>query len=146
MPDHISDRIFRPNRRAVMAGLAAIALQPSNRAIGAEALLALRCKEGELALREKQPATAVWSLGDQALRFKRGDLLDTSLGNELSAPVVLNWRGMTASHPSSRSSRILRSRHRSAKSSKSRCVMPERIFAIRPCSAMARRGLFAPFR
>ena len=77
-----------------MAGLAAIALQPSNRTIGAEALLALRCKEGELALREKQPATAVWSLGDQALRFKRGDLLDTSLGNELSAPVVLNWRGI----------------------------------------------------
>ncbi|HZR76455.1 multicopper oxidase family protein [Bradyrhizobium sp.] len=77
-----------------MASLAAIALQPSNRAIGAEALLALRCKEGELALREKQPATAVWSLGDQALRFKRGDLLDTSLGNELSAPVVLNWRGI----------------------------------------------------
>lgn len=94
MPDHISDRIVRPNRRAVMAGLAAVALGTPNHAAGAEASLALRCKENLLGLREKEPATAVWSLGDQALHFKRGDRVDISLANELSAPVILNWRGI----------------------------------------------------
>ena len=102
MSDHNSDRIIRPNRRAVMAGLAAVALQAPKRAAGADAPLALRCKEEPLGLREKGPTTAVWSLGDQALRFKRGDRADISLVNGLSLPVVLNWRGidgLAASEP-----------------------------------------------
>ena len=77
-----------------MAGLAAVALHAQSRAAGTEATLALRCKEGLLELREKEPATPVWSLGDQALHFKRGDRVDVSLANEVSAPVVLDWRGI----------------------------------------------------
>lgn len=94
MADHISDHLSRLNRRAVMAGLAAVALQAPNRAAGTEAPLALRCKDSLLGLREKEPATAVWSLGDQALHFKRGDRVEVSLVNEVPAPVVLNWRGI----------------------------------------------------
>jgi FtsP/CotA-like multicopper oxidase with cupredoxin domain len=95
MADHFSDRVvLRPNRRAVMAGLAAAILPAPSRAAGTEAPLALRCKESLLDLREKEPATPVWSLGDQALHFKRGDRAEVSLVNEVSAPVVLNWRGI----------------------------------------------------
>jgi FtsP/CotA-like multicopper oxidase with cupredoxin domain len=86
--------MFRPNRRAVMAALAAAVLPAPNRAAGTEAPLALRCKESLLGLREKEPATPVWSLGDQALHFRRGDRAEVSLANEVSAPVVLNWRGI----------------------------------------------------
>jgi FtsP/CotA-like multicopper oxidase with cupredoxin domain len=78
----------------VMAGLAALAMQAPNRAASAEAPLALRCREGVLALREKEPATLVWSLGNHALHFKRGDRAEINLANEVSAPVVLSWRGI----------------------------------------------------
>src|SRR5579871_5700513 len=94
MSDHISDRILRPDRRAVMAGLAAAALQGPRRATAAETQLALRCRDEQLALREKEPATPVWSLGGEVLRFERGDRVDVSLANERSGPVVLNWRGI----------------------------------------------------
>jgi FtsP/CotA-like multicopper oxidase with cupredoxin domain len=77
-----------------MAGLVALAMQARTRAASAEAPLVLRCKEGLLSLREKELATPVWSLGDQALRFNRGDRADISLANEVTAPVVLNWRGI----------------------------------------------------
>ena len=92
MPDHI----FRPNRRAVTAGLVAVALHTPNKALGAEASLALRCKSGSLGLREKEPATDVWSLGDQALRFRRGERAEITLANDMPVPVVLNWRGLDA--------------------------------------------------
>jgi FtsP/CotA-like multicopper oxidase with cupredoxin domain len=90
MPDHI----FRPNRRAVMSGLATVALHAPNKALGAEVSLALRCKSASLGLREKEPATDVWSLGDQALRFKRGERAEITLANDVPVPVVLNWRGL----------------------------------------------------
>jgi FtsP/CotA-like multicopper oxidase with cupredoxin domain len=92
----MSDHIFRPNRRAVMAGLAAVACQWPDQAAHAEqaAWLALRCKEGVLDLREGQPATPIWSLGDQALRFRRGDRPEVTLTNDLPVPVLLNWRGV----------------------------------------------------
>lgn len=79
-----------------MAGLAALSLPASNRAVGAEAPspLTIRCKADLLALRDKGPATQVWSLGDQALHFKRGDLAAVTLVNDLIAPVALNWRGV----------------------------------------------------
>jgi FtsP/CotA-like multicopper oxidase with cupredoxin domain len=92
----MSDYIFRPDRRAVMAGLAAVAWQTTNGTAkaGPPSSLELRCKAASLGLREGQPATPVWSLGDQALRFKRGDRLEISLVNDVPAPVVLNWRGL----------------------------------------------------
>src|ERR1700744_955872 len=63
MPDHI----FRPSRRTLLTGLGALALCPPTRAASAEEPLsaALRAKRGLLALRDGEPATAVWSLGDQ---------------------------------------------------------------------------------
>ena len=38
--------------------------------------------------------TAIWSLGDQALRFKRGDRPEITITNDLPLPVALNWRGI----------------------------------------------------
>ena len=79
-----------------MAGLAATVLQAPGKSASAEepTRLALRCKSASLGLREKEPATEVWSLGDQTLRFKRGDRAEITLTNDLPAPVVLNWRGI----------------------------------------------------
>jgi FtsP/CotA-like multicopper oxidase with cupredoxin domain len=96
LPDHISDRIFRANRRAVLAGLAATALQaPHGVARAAEPpLLALRCKPDVLELRDGQPATPVWSLGDRPLLFKRGDSPQITLTNDVPVPVALKWRGI----------------------------------------------------
>ena len=92
----MSDHIFRPNRRAVMAGLAASTfLQPDKAAHADQASrLTLRCKADLLELREGQPATPIWSLGDQPLVFKRGDRPDITLDNDLPVPVLLNWRGV----------------------------------------------------
>jgi FtsP/CotA-like multicopper oxidase with cupredoxin domain len=93
---YMSDHIFQPNRRTVMAGLAAATCQWPDRAAHAEqaSRLALRCKADVLELRDGQPATAIWSLGDQALSFKRGDRPDITLTNDLPVPALLNWRGL----------------------------------------------------
>jgi len=92
----MADHIFQPNRRAVLAGLGAAALWPQVMPARAEEppSAALRAKPGLLALREGEPATAVWSLGDQHLRFKRGDRPQITLANDLPVPVALNWRGI----------------------------------------------------
>ncbi|MGA2056526.1 MAG: multicopper oxidase domain-containing protein [Bradyrhizobium sp.] len=92
----MSDHISHPNRRTVVTGLAAIAVQAPGNAARAEGPppLALRCRADLLGLREKEPATPVWSLGDQPLLFKRGDQAKITLANDLPAPVVLNWRGL----------------------------------------------------
>jgi len=90
----MADHILRPNRRAVMAGLAAAACQWPDQAAHAEQASRLRCKEDVLDLREGQPATPVWSLGDQPLRFKRGDRPEITLTNDLPVPALLNWRGL----------------------------------------------------
>jgi FtsP/CotA-like multicopper oxidase with cupredoxin domain len=92
----MSDYIFQPSRRAVLTGLGALALYPPvTPARGQEPpSAALRAKPDLLALRESEPATAVWSLGDQHLRFKRGDRPQIKLANELPVPLVLNWRGI----------------------------------------------------
>ena len=92
----MSDHIFRPNRRAVTAALAAAAFPWPDKAAHAEQVsrLALRCKEDVLELREGQPATPIWSLGDQPLRFKRGDRPEITLTNDLPVPALLNWHGI----------------------------------------------------
>ena len=96
MPDHDSDHIHRPDRRAVIAGLASLSLPASIRAVRAQArpAVALRCTTDALGLRDKAPATQVWSLGDQPVRFNRGDLAAVTLVNDGTAPVALNWRGV----------------------------------------------------
>lgn len=92
----MSDHIFRPTRRAVTAGLAAAAFRWPLKAAQAEqaSRLALRCKEDVLELRDGLPATPIWSLGTQPLRFKRGDRPEIALANDLPVPALLNWRGV----------------------------------------------------
>jgi FtsP/CotA-like multicopper oxidase with cupredoxin domain len=92
--DHMSRQIFRPSRRAVVAGLAAVVLRAPKNAVAAQAPLALHCKESSLDLREKGPATQIWSLGGQPLHFERGDRADIALVNDLAVPVAPDWRGV----------------------------------------------------
>jgi FtsP/CotA-like multicopper oxidase with cupredoxin domain len=94
MSKSTSDRIFRPNRRTLMAGMATAALMRGGGVASAEAPLSLHCKPDTIELKDGQPATPIWSLGDQALRFKRGDRPEISFTNDLSVPAVLNWRGI----------------------------------------------------
>ena len=92
----MSDHIFRPDRRAVVAGLAATAWLRADGTARAEqaSSLSLRCKADVLQLMEGGSGTAIWSLGDQALRFKRGDRPEITITNDLPLPVALNWRGI----------------------------------------------------
>jgi FtsP/CotA-like multicopper oxidase with cupredoxin domain len=92
----MSDHIFRPNRRAVMAGLAAVAFRPPGAAARIEGPppLALRAQPDILALKEGKAATPIWSLGGKPLLFKRGDIRQITLTNDLPVPLVLNWRGV----------------------------------------------------
>jgi len=85
---------FRPNRRTVVAGLATALVVRTQETARAEQPLALRCKPDFLDLEDGQPATPIWSLGNQALRFKRGDRAEITCANDLPAPVALNWRGV----------------------------------------------------
>jgi FtsP/CotA-like multicopper oxidase with cupredoxin domain len=97
----MANRIFRPDRRELMAGLGAAMVGPALPSIAAAEArpgLALQAKADALALRPGQPDTPIWSLGastpDGSLRFKRGDALDVRLANDTTAPVALNWRGI----------------------------------------------------
>jgi FtsP/CotA-like multicopper oxidase with cupredoxin domain len=91
-------RIFRPNRRELVSGLAAAMIAgPVPRSIAAERpSLALNARAAGLPLRPGQPDSPVWSIEGPsgALRFKRGDTLDLRLGNDTASPVALNWRGI----------------------------------------------------
>ena len=97
----MADRIFPLDRRELMAGLGAIALVPALPATAAaqgRPSLTLQAKPSLLALRPGGPDTPIWSLGeptpDPAFRFKRGDVLEIALGNELPIPALLNWHGI----------------------------------------------------
>jgi FtsP/CotA-like multicopper oxidase with cupredoxin domain len=70
-------------------------LGPAN-AAGAGVPLSLRTKTTSLTLRPGQAATPVWLLEapSQPLRFQRGSALEVSLQNDLSSPILLNWRGL----------------------------------------------------
>jgi len=99
---HMARPPFLPDRRDILAGLCAMSLMPLTFcAAGAQApqRLALRAKVDEVALGPgptHRSRTPVWALqGPVAvLRYKRGDLLDIALQNELPAPVVLSIRGI----------------------------------------------------
>ena len=106
MSDHNSDRIVRPNRRAVIAGLGAAASSSvlPNMASGEEpqriALLAAETKFGwppraSAALGWSSKYTPVWSLApaEPLLRVKPG-VLDLAFQNDLPAPAALIWRGI----------------------------------------------------
>jgi FtsP/CotA-like multicopper oxidase with cupredoxin domain len=95
----MADRIFRPDRRELMAGLGAATigpLLPALAAAEARPSLTLQAKAGAIALRPGQPDTPIWSIGGEhsPLRFKRGDTLEVNLANGTTAPVALNWHGL----------------------------------------------------
>jgi FtsP/CotA-like multicopper oxidase with cupredoxin domain len=71
---------------------------PATTAAQGRPSLTLQARPGLLALRPGRPDTPIWSLGEQtpdpAFRFKRGDMLEIALGNELPIPALLNWHGI----------------------------------------------------
>jgi FtsP/CotA-like multicopper oxidase with cupredoxin domain len=93
-------RIFRPNRRELMAGLGVSVLGPAPllAAVQGHRSLVLQAKSEIIALRPGEPATPIWSLAsvapNPALRFRRGDTLEVTLENGLPAPTALNWHGI----------------------------------------------------
>jgi FtsP/CotA-like multicopper oxidase with cupredoxin domain len=95
----MTDRIFRPDRRVLMAGLGACAvspLLPSLAVADTGRKLELQARASAIALRPGQPDTPIWSIGSQndVLRFKRGETLAVSFANDTAASVALNWHGL----------------------------------------------------
>jgi FtsP/CotA-like multicopper oxidase with cupredoxin domain len=98
----MADRIPRLGRRELIAGLGAAVVGPAIPRIAAaqdRPSLTLRAKADVLSLRPGEPDTPIWSLQDTKpspglLRFKRGDTLQVTLGNELPVPTILNWHGI----------------------------------------------------
>jgi FtsP/CotA-like multicopper oxidase with cupredoxin domain len=99
--DVMADRMFRLDRRELMAGLGAAALGPAMPDIAAaqgRSSLTLQAKAGALAARPGQVETPIWSLQgpapDPGLRFRRGDQLEIALQNNLPVPALLDWHGL----------------------------------------------------
>jgi FtsP/CotA-like multicopper oxidase with cupredoxin domain len=96
----MTKRVFRPDRRELMAGLGAAMVGPalpSMAAAEARPALTLQAGADAIALRPGQPDTPIWSLGaamPNALRFKRGDAPEVRLVNDTTAPMALNWHGI----------------------------------------------------
>jgi FtsP/CotA-like multicopper oxidase with cupredoxin domain len=97
----MADRIFRLDRRELLAGfgIAALGAAMPDIAVAQNRLsLKLQAKAGTIALRPGQPQTPIWSLQgsppDPGLRFRRGDEFEIALQNDLPAATVLNWYGL----------------------------------------------------
>ena len=95
----MASRFSMIDRRVFLAHIGAAALGASLAPASAAGMgqpLTLRAKTGSLTLRAGQAETPIWLLEgpSPALRFKRGDMLDTTLQNDVSGPVVLNWHGL----------------------------------------------------
>jgi FtsP/CotA-like multicopper oxidase with cupredoxin domain len=97
----MTDRVFPLTRRRLLAGLSTIVLGPAMQSPATaqgRTTLGLRAAPGVAALRPSQLDTPVWSLltptPDTGMRFRRGDLLEIVLENDLPVPVVLDWRGI----------------------------------------------------
>jgi FtsP/CotA-like multicopper oxidase with cupredoxin domain len=83
------------DRRALMAGLGAVALAPLSPAAGlAQGPLALRARAGSVALRPDAAATPIWALLGPELGFGRGETVEIAFANELPVPVLLDVRGL----------------------------------------------------
>src|SRR5450631_4276182 len=97
----MADRCFPLHRRELLAGLGAAALSPAIAGIAvaqSRPSLMLKARSGVIALRPGGPETPIWALRTPASetgpRFKRGEQLQGTLGNELPVPAILNWRGI----------------------------------------------------
>jgi FtsP/CotA-like multicopper oxidase with cupredoxin domain len=86
--------IFRPSRRAVLAGLGASTMVAAAPAAEERSSRALHARPGLLPVRPGEADTPVWSLGGANLLFKQGERAEIAFGNELPLPMVLNWRGL----------------------------------------------------
>jgi len=94
----MGNRIFRLDRRELMAGMGATALAPALPGIAAaqgRRSLRLTAEAGLMALRPGQPDTPIWALrGLGTDRLRRGDEIEIELENNLPVPMVLNWVGL----------------------------------------------------
>ena len=89
------------DRRALMAGLGAVALAPSWPAASfaqskpqGRPALALQARADGLPLRPNAPATPIWALQGPELRFGRGETVEIAFANELPVPALLDCRGL----------------------------------------------------
>ncbi|MDZ4369435.1 MAG: multicopper oxidase domain-containing protein [Afipia sp.] len=101
----MTNRVFLPSRRALLAGLGGTALASGlglpvfaqGEALAQTgAALQLRARPVTAALGASLPQSPIWALEAAStgpLRFGKGDLAVT-LSNELPAPIVLNWLGI----------------------------------------------------
>lgn len=88
---------FSLTRRDLMIALGAAALCPAWPAAGSaqgRTAVALQAKTDRISLRPDGPETSVWSLGSGERRFKRGEVLDVTFGNELPVAAALDCRGL----------------------------------------------------
>jgi FtsP/CotA-like multicopper oxidase with cupredoxin domain len=97
----MADRIFRLDRRELMAGLGATLLipaTPGSAAAQGHPSLLLQARAGSIALRPGTAESPIWSLQgpapDPVFRFKRGDAPEITLFSELPVPTVFNWHGI----------------------------------------------------
>ena len=101
----MTNQVFSPSRRVLLAGLGGAALAAGLRlpafaqakapAPGGNTL-SLRARSATAALGAGLPKSPIWALETGAtgpLRFARGDLAVT-LSNELPGPIILNWLGI----------------------------------------------------
>ncbi|MBR0829456.1 multicopper oxidase domain-containing protein [Bradyrhizobium manausense] len=88
----------RPNRRELMAGIAAAVMIPAlpTRPVRASQARLLTAKADTLSLRPNGPATPVWSFAGPDLRLKRGQSQEVAFDNGLPSPAILSWRGLDA--------------------------------------------------
>ena len=112
MKNTMTNQVFSPSRRVLLAGLGGVALASGLRlpafAQGkalaqAGAALSLRARPATVTLGAGLPQSQIWALeaaNAGPLRFAKGDLAVT-LSNELPAPIVLNWLGIDGAQAAS---------------------------------------------
>jgi len=103
MKTTMTNQVFLPSRRTVLAGLGGTALASGLRLpVSAQtgAALQLRARPATAALGAGLSQSQIWALeaanggpASGSLRFGKGDLAIT-LSNELPSPIVLNWLGI----------------------------------------------------
>jgi FtsP/CotA-like multicopper oxidase with cupredoxin domain len=85
------------DRRALMAGLGAVALAPFSPVAGlaqGRSATALQAKPDSLALHPGAAATPIWALQGPELVFGRGETVEIAFANELPVPALLDIRGL----------------------------------------------------
>jgi len=106
MKTTMTNQVFLPSRRALLAGLGGVALTSGLRlpASAQAGSLSLRARPVTVALGAGLPQSLIWALETAnpaaAMRFGKGDLAVT-LSNELPAPIVLNWLGIDGAQAAS---------------------------------------------